>query len=154
MHTSHSKNMGGIPIIKSAPNRKAWFCVSVHVHMAVWWGTVHMAVWWGTFNYVITVCTRISSGNNKVNLWKAFWKSHGISHRSNTTFQVWFTAYWETSYSETARTTQEMTTSSFDAVIQHPDGRAENVMKFCHNVTVKALLLELRVQMVATTLST
>jgi hypothetical protein len=90
-----------------------WFSVSVHVHMAVWWGT---------FNYVITVCTRISWGNNKVNLWKAFWKSHGISHRNNTRFQVWFTAYWETLYSETAKTRQEITTSSFVAVIQHPSG--------------------------------
>ena len=51
--------MGGIPIMKSVPNRKALFCVSVDVHMAVWSGT---------FNYVITVCTRISWGNNKVNL--------------------------------------------------------------------------------------
>lgn len=125
MHISHWKNMGGIPIMKSVPNRKALFCVSVDVHMAVWSGT---------FNYVITVCTRISWGNNKVNLWKAFWKSHGISQRSNTRFQVWFTVYWETLCSETTKTRQEITTSSFDAVIQHPSGRAENVMTSCQNI--------------------
>lgn len=49
--------------MKSVPNRKAWFCVSVHVHVAVWGGT---------FNYVITVCTRISLGNNEVNCERHF----------------------------------------------------------------------------------
>lgn len=36
-----------------------------------------------------------------------------------------------TLYSETAKTREEITATSFDAVTQHPSSRAE---KFCHNL--------------------
>ena len=118
MHISHSKNMGFPLWSLSLTEKPGCVCACSSLVRYVWFceNTLHKNI------VKFAKCVLEVTRNQALKQHKTSCLVHSLLTDKRIAL-----------YSETAKTREEITASSFDAVIQHPSSRAE---KLCHNLKV------------------